>query len=71
MFESIPDYRNLVLYQFLIENDKKILKEVGFSENDINRISLGFKNIFMEQNEEYLDHINSPEESVIERFLDN
>ena len=28
-----------------------------------------FKNILMEQNEEYLDHIKNQEEAVIERFL--
>ena len=32
IFESIPDYRKIVLLIFLIQNDKKFLKEIGFSE---------------------------------------
>ena len=36
MFEYIPDYRKMVLLKFLIQNDKNLLKEIGFSENDIN-----------------------------------
>ena len=30
--ESIPDYRKIVLSIILFENDKHLLKEVGFSE---------------------------------------
>ena len=33
---SIPDYRRIVLLIFLIKNDKNLLKEIGFGENDIN-----------------------------------
>ena len=32
LFESIPDYRKVVLLLFLIENDNKILQEYGFFE---------------------------------------
>ena len=31
MFESIPDYRKIVLLIFLIQNDKNLLTEIGFS----------------------------------------
>ena len=31
IFESIPDYRKIVLIMFLIENDSDLLKECGFS----------------------------------------
>ena len=46
MFESIPDYRKIVLLVFLIQNDKNLLKEIGFSKNFINRLSIEFKNVF-------------------------
>ena len=42
LFESIPDYRKIVLLMFLIQNDKNLLREVGFSERDINRLKLEF-----------------------------
>ena len=61
MFESIRDYRKIVLLIFLIQNDKNLLHEVGFSERDINRLNLEFKNILIEQNEEYLDYIKNEE----------
>ena len=32
LFESIPDYREIVLSMFLIKDDKNLLKEVGFSK---------------------------------------
>ena len=69
LFESIPDYRKIVLLMFLIKDDKNLLKEVGFSKNDINFLSLEFKNILLEEFEEYLSYIKNEEESVIERFL--
>ena len=57
LLESITDYRKIVLIFFLIQTDKNILKEIGFSENDKDRLSLEFKNILIEQHEEYLDFI--------------
>ena len=69
IFESIPDYRKIVLLIILIQNDKNLLKEIGFSERDINLLNLEFKNILLEGYEEYLDYIKNEEESVIEKFL--
>ena len=69
LFESIDDYRKIVLLMFLIKYDKNLLKEVGFSKNDINLLSLEFKNILLEEYEDYLSYIKHEEESVIERFL--
>ena len=43
-----------VLLIFLIQNDKNLLKEIGFSKNDINPLNLQPKNVLIEQNEEYL-----------------
>ena len=37
MFESIPDYRKIVLLKFLIQNDDDSLKECGFFMSDSNR----------------------------------
>ena len=69
LFESIPDYRKIVFLLFLIKNDKDLLREVGFSERDINRLNLEFKNILIDEHEKYLDYIKNEEESIIERFL--
>ena len=49
--ESLPDYEKIVLIIFLIQIDKNLLKEIGHSKNDINRLNLDFKKIFIEQNE--------------------
>ena len=69
LFESILDYTKIVLILFLIKDDKDLLDEVGFSENDINRLSLEFKTILMEQFEEHLDYIKNEKESIFEKFL--
>ena len=68
LFESIPDYRKIVLLMFLIKDDKNLLKEVGFSKNNTNQLSLEFENILLEEYEQYLNYIKN-EESIIERFL--
>ena len=36
MFESIPDYRKIVLLKFLIKDNKNLLNGNGFSKSDIN-----------------------------------
>ena len=69
IFESIPGFRKIVLLIFLIQNDKNLLKEIGFSERDINLLNLEFKNILLEGYEEYLDFIKNEEESRHERSL--
>ena len=69
MFESITDYRKIVLLIFLIQNDKNLLKEIGFSKNDINLLNVEFKNILLEEFENYLDYIKDQEESILEKFL--
>ena len=68
LFESIPDYKKIVLLMFLIKNDS-FLYECGFLKGDINFLYEEFKNIFLELNEEYLDHIKNQEESILEKFL--
>ena len=69
IFESIPDYRKMVFLLFLIKNDKDLLLEIGFSKNDINRLNFEFKNILIEQHEDYLDYVKDQEESIIEKIL--
>ena len=71
LFKSIPEYRKIVLLMFLIKNDRDLLHEIGFSERDINRLKLEFRNFLIKQNEELLDYIKNAEESAIEKFLDN
>ena len=69
LFGSIPDYRKIVILLFLIKKDVDLLRGCGFLKKYIIRLSLEFKNILMEQNEDYLDHIENQEESVIEKVL--
>ena len=69
LFESYEDYRKLVLLIFLIQIDNKFLQECKFLENDIKRLNLEFKNVLMEQNEEYLDFIKNEEKSIIEKIM--
>ena len=69
IFESIPNYRKVVLLIFLIQNDKNLLKEIGFSKNDINLLNLEFKKLLLEEFEDYLSYIKNDEESIIERIL--
>ena len=69
LFESIPDYKKIVLLIFLIQNDKNSLKEIGFSKNNINLLNLEFKNILLEEFENYLDYIQNEEETILEKFL--
>ena len=53
MFESIHDYKKIVLLIFSIQIDKNLLKEIGFSKNDIILLNLEFKNILKEQNGDF------------------
>ena len=69
IFNSITDYRKIVLLKFLIRNDKNLLKEIGFDKNDINSLNLEFKNILLEEYEIYLDYIKAQEESILDKFL--
>ena len=69
IFESILDYRKIVLLIFLIQNDKNLLNDVRFSKNDITLLNLEFKKILMEEFEDYLSYIKNEEESILEKFL--
>ena len=69
LFESIPDYKKIVLLMFLIKNDVNFLYECGFVRGDINFLYREFKNILLELNEDYSDHIRNQEESILENFL--
>ena len=70
LLKSISDYRKIVLLLHLVQNDKNLLKEVGFSKSDINRLNLEFKNILLEEHEEYLDNIKDQEESVFRKVFE-
>ena len=69
IFESIQDYRKIVLLKFLIQNNRNLLNEEGFGKNDINLLNLEFKNILLEGFEDYLSYIKNEEESIIESIL--
>ena len=67
-FESIPDYKKIVLLLFLIKNDVNLLYECCFLKCDNNFLYREFRNILLELNEEYLDYIKNEEESIIEKI---
>ena len=69
LFESIPDYKKIVLLMFLIKNDVNFSYECGFLKVDVNFLYKEFKNILLELNEKYLDHIKNQEEAIIEKIL--
>ena len=54
---------------FLIKNDGNFLYECGLLRGDINFLCKEYKNILLELNEEYLDHIKNQEEAIIEKIL--
>ena len=69
LFESISDYRKIVLLIILIQDDINLLNEIGFSQRDINLLNLEFKNILLEEFENFLDYIKDQEESILEKFF--
>ena len=69
LFESIPDYRKIVLIIILIQNDKNLLREIGFNKNDINQLILECKKILIEENENFLDFVRDQEKNILEKFL--
>ena len=44
---------------FSIKNDVYLITECGFLKDDFNHLCLEYKNILMEQNEEYPDYIKN------------
>ena len=69
LFESTADYKKIILLLFIFQNDKEFLREIGFSERDINRLNLEFKSLLKEHHEKCLDYVRNEAESVIERTL--
>ena len=69
LFESIPDYKKIVLKMFLFKTDVNFLYECGFLKGDINFLFKEYKNMLLELKEDYLDHIKNQEESIIKKFL--
>ena len=69
LFESIADYKKIVLLMFLIKKDGNFLNEFGFLKDDINYLYKKFKNILLEMKEEYLNYFKNEEESIVEKIL--
>ena len=46
LFESMPNYKKIVVIIHLIRNDIKSLEECGFMKSDINRLKLEFKKFY-------------------------
>ena len=69
LFESIPDFRKILLLMILNKNHKDLLNEIGFSERDINRLNEEFKDLLLEQHENCLNYVKDQDESIIEKIL--
>ena len=69
IFKFIPEYKKIVLIIYVIQNDESLLKEIGFSKNDINNLNSEFKNILLGEYENYLYYIKNEEKSLLETFL--
>ena len=65
--KSKPDYRKILVFIHLTQNDDDLLKECGFLKSDNIQLNKEMKTILIEQIEEYLDHIKGAEESVNEK----
>ena len=53
LFESMFDYRKNVILMFLFKNDDDLLTECCYIKNDYKSLYKEFKNILIEQNEDY------------------
>ena len=69
LFEVIPNYKKIAFLLFLIKNAVNFLYECGFLKGDFNFLYKEFKNILLELNEDYLDHIKNQEESILEKVF--
>ena len=54
---------------FLLKNDVNFSYECAIQKGDINSLCKKFENVLLELNEEYLDHIQNEDESILEKFL--
>ena len=69
LFESISDYRKIVLLIFLNKNDDDLLTECRIVKSDIERLNLEFKNFLSEQIDEYYSYVKNQEDSIIEKIF--
>ena len=69
LFESIPDFKKIILLMFLIKNDFSFVYELGFLKGDINLLYKEFRNILLELIEDYLDYFKNQEERILEKIL--
>ena len=53
---------------FLIKKDNDMLTEFRFLKDDKKYLCKEFKNILLEQNEQYLDYIKNEEKSITEKI---
>ena len=69
MFESIPNYRKIILLCFIIKRDDVILREFGLSDDFIEKLYNDCKQIMISDMDQYFSHIKNLEESIIEKIL--
>ena len=69
MFESIQDFRKIVLLTLLFKYEVDLLQESGYLKNDNISLRLQNKKVSMEQKDDYLDYTKNQEKSIIEKIL--
>ena len=70
MFESIPEFRKIVLLLFLVKIDVGLITECGFLKTDFICLCEKFNLTSLEQNKDYLGYKKSEKESFVEKILD-
>ena len=69
LFESIHEYRKVVLLMFFIKNDSDFLREFGLSDDFIEKLYNECKQIMDDEMGDYFSHIEILEERILEKFL--
>ena len=65
MFESIHDYKKIILLCFINKRDDTMLKEFGLSDDFIEKLYNDCKQIMESDMDEYFSHIKNLEESIL------
>ena len=69
MIKSIPQYKNVILISCFINTDKKDLENIGFSNNDIEKVTEFIKDILEERLQIFTSDIKNIKESILESIL--
>ena len=69
MLNSIPNYRKIILLCFIIKREHTMLKEFGLSDDFIEKLYNGCKQIMESEMDQNFSHIKNLEESILENIF--